>query len=1055
MAIVVHHKPAIAATAWNMHVWQAAWDGNLEWDRKGAANGDVIDFQFPDVPDPRRLQFMFEATAPTTVWELNSFIRSLFLKAPTEVWTFDSSTRAVYQNPFPPGVVFNPGDVLTFQVITQNAFAGGQLYVWNPYDATVQPVYFPQTARDTVNGISTFRVVLQAWMTYGFHLKLMQPAAGNNAAVWEPDASNRVWRPCDGASLWLKSGQSNVRSKPLTLTAVPLEVLYSGRLASAPQLTLTDTVENSTFPVAAASSSPYAASPLFQVGSYNVSIYPGASYSISGNIENPPIQRPFPADPAAIGSVSSFALGATAWLDTFPSVSGMPLSIMPRPSSSFSAGVSVQISIGNGPAYATVPASRMPDGSWNAALTVALNTTTSIVLIPVAGAEPKPYDWIDTSRYFTPTTPNSPLYTTEEVYGVTSRGPTLFAEPASRVALMQSAFGPAVVASGVFAAREMPAGATIMGGNVYFVVHAPHAVQANLILVDETAPGGPARNQLPMTLTNDTFYWWCSVPIAQAPAGTRYHFLLNDNIEVIDPAARGVQDNGSLTTSYGDNPGDTSTSWSMVLDAASVSAQAHVQPWQTMGWQNFLIYEIHARRFTNLAPAMPTSFDFLIDEMNATSRLGQAGYLRQLPVTVFGVMPVNEFNSGLSWGYDPSYYFAIDSNYGGADALARFVNAAHANGRGVTLDVVYNHSLGSSLMKIAPDVYRAGDYDGDLMNCGHPMVGEYFRQVSVYLFRTFNLDGFRFDDTNTIITRCSGGWQFLGMIRNSLRMAASAEGKAWPYCVAENSGTSPWDVSNPGYGVMDGQWGIDEVYRIRDASYDSWTPGSDDSGPLETEMDNPQYWGRPFFQAVRFGESHDMVSAQDPGNQRIAARPPFGQGYQMAKALGSLTLLSNGIPMLFMGQEIGETVSFSFDNNNEWINPQSVDLPAATATTDQTRILAWFRQLMGLRNDGSKGLQGDANYQVVATGNRTVALSCGSAQQLFAVITFGTPNQQQDSGWLGLPGGSAYKEIFNSSWPDFQVESESEYGNGGYGAQIYSGQILNLPYIGAVILERR
>ena len=46
--------------------------------------------------------------------------------------------------------------------------------------------------------------------------------------------------------------------------------------------------------------------------------------------------------------------------------------------------------------------------------------------------------------------------------------------------------------------------------------------------------------------------------------------------------------------------------------------------------------------------------------------------------------------------------------------------------------------------------------------------------------------------------------------------------------------------------------------------------------------------------------------------------------------------------------------------------------------------------------------------------------------QLFAVVTFGTPNQQQDSSWLGLPSGIAYKEIFNSSWPAFQVESEPE-----------------------------
>jgi hypothetical protein len=55
---------------------------------------------------------------------------------------------------------------------------------------------------------------------------------------------------------------------------------------------------------------------------------------------------------------------------------------------------------------------------------------------------------------------------------------------------------------------------------------------------------------------------------------------------------------------------------------------------------------------------------------------------------------------------------------------------------------------------------------------------------------------------------------------------------------------------------------------------------------------------------------------------------------------------------------------------------------------------------------------------------------------------------------MGLPAGSAYKEIFNSSWPDFQVESEPEYGNGGYDPRIYSGQILNLPYICAVVLQR-
>jgi hypothetical protein len=59
-------------------------------------------------------------------------------------------------------------------------------------------------------------------------------------------------------------------------------------------------------------------------------------------------------------------------------------------------------------------------------------------------------------------------------------------------------------------------------------------------------------------------------------------------------------------------------------------------------------------------------------------------------------------------------------------------------------------------MSIAPDVYRSGDYDGDRMNCGHPMVG----QASVYLFQTFNLSGFRFDDTQTIVMKCQVAGSF-------------------------------------------------------------------------------------------------------------------------------------------------------------------------------------------------------------------------------------------------------------------------------------------------------
>ena len=392
----------------NIHVWQAAWDGNNVWDTKGTSNADVIDFQLPAVADPRLLQFKFYSTTPASgqsSWESDAFVRRIFLTAPVEVWTFEISPRVIYQNPAPPGVVFNTGDVLTFQVITQSAFRGGQIYVWNPYDSNVNPMYFPESARDDANGISTFRVTLAQWMTSGFHLKLMRPAANNQPAVWEPDASNRVWRPCDGTSLCLKSGQCDVRTQPLALTPVPLEVLYNAGAPDAPQFTLTDLVEGSTFPVESSATQLYGASPLFKVAAYSVQIYPGASYAITSaqNIENPPLQRPFPADPSAVGNVSRCVLGASAWVDAFPGVAAIPLSITPLQASSFSNGVSVQVSLGNGPVYDTVAANRQPDGSWQAPLDLSLNTTTSIRLLPASGTEPVPYAWIDTRRFFTPT----------------------------------------------------------------------------------------------------------------------------------------------------------------------------------------------------------------------------------------------------------------------------------------------------------------------------------------------------------------------------------------------------------------------------------------------------------------------------------------------------------------------------------------------------------------------------------------------------------------------------------------------------------------------------
>src|SRR5271167_4741721 len=163
MGIIVHHRPANSALLWNVHLWEAAWDGNNVWDTPGTPTDAGVDFELPDVRDARKLQFKYQFTATATGengWEPDDFTRRLFRISPAEVWTFEASARILYQNPYPAAVTFNPGDVLIFHVITQSAFRGGQIYAWNPYDSSVLPACFGESARDDTKGLSTFNVTL-------------------------------------------------------------------------------------------------------------------------------------------------------------------------------------------------------------------------------------------------------------------------------------------------------------------------------------------------------------------------------------------------------------------------------------------------------------------------------------------------------------------------------------------------------------------------------------------------------------------------------------------------------------------------------------------------------------------------------------------------------------------------------------------------------------------------------------------------------------------------------------------------------------------------------
>ena len=571
-----------------------------------------------------------------------------------------------------------------------------------------------------------------------------------------------------------------------------------------------------------------------------------------------------------------------------------------------------------------------------------------------------------------------------------------------------------------------------------------------------------------MNLTNDMRYWWAAVPEAIAPHGALYRFAYSDGRELLDPSAlygesldpacRWALDQGDLTVQAGTG---VEQSWSYVADLAVILAPFANKSWPTATWDSLVIYEMHVQRFTQRNAAATSDFDQVILEL-------QNGYLTRLPVTCLEFLPLHEFPANQAgWGYNPSLFFAIDSSYGTPLDFARLVRAAHDASRAVVLDLVYNHLVDSPLQAVARDVYVSGATQwGDMVYFAHPAACEYFRQATVYLFSLFQLDGFRFDSTETIINGdhytnstpyviaqgpggnyefgAGKGWEFLGLLRSALRRAADGAGKGWPCLVGENAPENP-PMTDPAAGVLDGQWHFDEMYDLNNAAQNQ----SDDASGVTDHLNSS---GRPFQRSVIYAESHDTVSGQGQ-TKRIAATEAYGNGRLMAKAIGTVVLIAEGIPMIFMGEEASEVQPFTF-GNSPTIPGFTLDLNSyELAGSEPLQVLTWFRDLMGLRNNASNGIRGNGN-QWTGIGNKTVAFACDGGE-FFVIATFGTNTPQQNLGWLNLPAGSAYKEIFNSSWPEYQVHAEALISNGGYDAQLYSGNIINLPSIGAIILQRR
>ena len=163
--------------------------------------------------------------------------------------------------------------------------------------------------------------------------------------------------------------------------------------------------------------------------------------------------------------------------------------------------------------------------------------------------------------------------------------------------------------------------------------------------------------------------------------------------------------------------------------------------------ENLMIYELLVRDFLG-----SHSYRDLTDSLD---------YLQRLGINTVQLMPIMEFEGNESWGYNPSYFLAVDKYYGTENDLKAFIDEAHSRGMAVVLDMVLNHAFGQNPMvrMYFDEAANKPAADNPWFNpdATHPFnVGYDFNHesqytknfvdtVNLYWLKEFNFDGFRFD----------------------------------------------------------------------------------------------------------------------------------------------------------------------------------------------------------------------------------------------------------------------------------------------------------------------
>lgn len=590
-----------------------------------------------------------------------------------------------------------------------------------------------------------------------------------------------------------------------------------------------------------------------------------------------------------------------------------------------------------------------------------------------------------------------------------------------------------------------------------FVVWAPTVQELSVHIV------GDGDAVVPMQKSDSGYF---ETEIKELKQGARYFYRFWDGRELPDPASR-FQPEGVHGPSQTIDLSDFK--WT---DSS----------WRGLDLERSVIYELHVGTYTPEG-----TFNALIPHL--------AG-LRDLGITTIELMPVAQFPGSRNWGYDGVQPFAAQNSYGGPRGLQRLVDAAHGHGLAVALDVVYNHlgPEGNYFNAYGPyftDKYqtpwgKAINYDA----ADSEPVRRFFIENALHWLENYHIDALRLDAVHGIFD--FGASHFLADLQQATTtLEKKLERKL--YLIAESDLNDARLLKPPaagGHGLAS-QWSDDfhhSLHSLLTGERAGYYADFGDVHHLAQTMRNGWLYDGKYskFRRRKHGNSpaglahsnfvvciqnHDQIGNRARG-ERLSELVDF-EGLKLA---AGVTVLTPFIPLLFMGEEYGETAPFQYFTSHgdkdliaavrkgrqaefadfEWEG--KVPDPQDESTFHNSKLhhhleneephktlRALYRDLIAIRREYD--LAGSAKVEIFENGSAITMLAADGASRMMAAIYESGKTQSTIEG-LTLPAGR-WSVRLNSADKKWRGPGSS------LPKEIKAGDALTLPARSFVVLERR